>query len=101
MPHPISRAQAGRVRTETFGGDIGCATRSYAPNNADAAELRYARGVSARVPKGLQAPGRAGRTHSVSWFEDADPPDLNLLGQETASVAAILGVELDLRVTSG
>ena len=44
---------------------------------------------------------RKAGTLSVAWLEDADPPDLNLLGQEAARLAAILDTELDLKVTSG
>ena len=44
---------------------------------------------------------RKAGTLSVAWFEDADPPDLNLLGQEAARLAATLDTELELTVTSG
>ena len=40
-------------------------------------------------------------TLSVAWLEDTDPPDLNLLEQDAARLAAILDTELDLNVTSG
>lgn len=38
---------------------------------------------------------------TVAWLEGADPPELNLLGEEAARLAAVLGTELDLNVTSG
>ena len=44
---------------------------------------------------------RKANTLSLAWFDDADPPDLNLLGQEAARLAATLDTELDLNVTSG
>ena len=44
---------------------------------------------------------RKGDTLTVAWLEGADPPDLNLLGEEVARLAAVLGTELDLHVTSG
>ena len=44
---------------------------------------------------------RKADTLSVAWREDADPPDLDLLGQEAARLAAVLDTELDLNVTSG
>jgi hypothetical protein len=42
---------------------------------------------------------RKANTLSLAWFDDADPPDLNLLGQEAARLAATLDTELDLIVT--
>ena len=42
---------------------------------------------------------RKAGTLTVSWLEGADPPDLDLLGEEAARLAAILGTELDLNVT--
>jgi hypothetical protein len=44
---------------------------------------------------------RKADTLSLAWFDDADPPDLNLLGQETSRLAATLDTELDLNVTYG
>ena len=44
---------------------------------------------------------RKAGTLTVAWLEEADPPDHDLLGQEAARLAAILGTELDLNVTSG
>jgi hypothetical protein len=38
---------------------------------------------------------------TVAWLEASDPPDLNLLGEEAARLAAVLGIELDLNVLSG
>ena len=43
---------------------------------------------------------RKANTLSLAWFDDADPPDLNLLGQEAARLGAILGTELDLNVNA-
>ena len=42
---------------------------------------------------------RKAGTLTVSWLEEADPPDLDLLREEAARLAAILGTELDLNVT--
>lgn len=38
---------------------------------------------------------------TVVWLEEPDPPDHDLLGKETARLAAVLGTDLDLNVSSG
>ena len=43
---------------------------------------------------------RKAGTLSLAWFDDADPPDLNFLGQEAARLAATLDTELNLNVTA-
>jgi hypothetical protein len=35
---------------------------------------------------------------TVVWYREGDPPDHDLLGEEAARLAAILGVGLDLNV---
>ena len=42
---------------------------------------------------------RKAGTLAVAWLEEADPPELDLLREEAARLAAILGTELDLNVT--
>ena len=44
---------------------------------------------------------RKADTLAVAWFDEADPPDHDLLDQEATRLGAVLGVEFDLRVTSG
>jgi hypothetical protein len=43
---------------------------------------------------------RKGEVPTVVWFDEAEPPDRDLLGVETARLAAILGIQLALDVTS-
>ena len=43
---------------------------------------------------------RKGEMLTVVWFGEAEPPDRELLGEETARLAAILGIQLALNVTS-
>lgn len=40
-------------------------------------------------------------TLTVAWPEEADPPELDLLREAAARLAAILGTELDLNITAG
>ena len=42
---------------------------------------------------------RKAGTLAVAWLGEADPPELDLLREEAARLAAILGTELDLNVT--
>ena len=44
---------------------------------------------------------RKAGTLTVAWFGEADPPDHDLLRAEAARLAAVVGTELELRVTIG
>lgn len=44
---------------------------------------------------------RKAGTLTVAWLDEVSPPDLDLLEEEAARLAAVLGTELDLDVTSG
>ena len=43
---------------------------------------------------------RKAGTLTVAWFGGSDPPDQDLLGEEASRLAAVLGTELDLSVTT-
>jgi hypothetical protein len=61
------------------------------------------RGANLVLANGVLAATWTRKAHilTVTWLKEADPPELNLLEEEAARLAAILGTELDLNITSG